>query len=126
MRNIIISAFNTVAGTIAVSAEELNSKFPLQEEVQFDVFVVKGPQNVHLDWNKGNWFWDMYQEMTNVKMNWNQIPDESAAEQRNLSLVGGELPEIYYSAGFSNADVFKYGQQGVFLPLNDLIYEKFY
>lgn len=116
-------ATNVFTVPLTVNAADLNEKFPLQEEVEFDVFVVKGPQNVHLDWNKANWIWDNYNEMTNVKMNWNQIPGESAAEQRNLSLVGGELPDIYYSAGFTSADVFRYGQQGVFLPLNELIEE---
>ena len=49
----------------------------------------------------------------------------SAKEKRQISLASGDYPDLYllipWLDQFSPADLQKYGQQGVALPLNDLI-----
>lgn len=61
----------------------------------------------------------------NVKFDWNVVPYEGAKEKRQISLAGGEYADAYilttYIDQFSQADVLRYGKQGVFVPLNDLI-----
>ena len=51
----------------------------------------------------------------------------SAKEQRQISLASGDYPELYmlipWVDQFTQLDLLKYGQQGVVLPLNDLIKE---
>jgi putative aldouronate transport system substrate-binding protein len=63
----------------------------------------------------------------NVKFEWNAVASAGAKEKRQISLAGGDYPDAYilttYVDQFSQADVLRYGQQGVFLPLNDLIDE---
>jgi putative aldouronate transport system substrate-binding protein len=63
----------------------------------------------------------------NVKFQWNAVASAGAKEKRQISLSGGDYPDAYilttYVDQFSQADVLRYGQQGVFLPLNDLIDE---
>ena len=53
------------------------------------------------------------------------IPSDGAKEKRQISLASGDYPDAYmltaYIDQFSQADVLKYGKQGVLLPLNDLI-----
>lgn len=72
-----------------------------------------------------NWddilIWNTYEEMTNIKVEWEQVEQQALEEKRNLSLVGGDLPDVYYAANMPTLDIFKYGQQGSFLKLNDLI-----
>lgn len=36
-------------------------------------------------------------------------------------MVQDDIPDVYYYAGFPSADIYKNGQQGVFVELNDLI-----
>nr|WP_174887705.1 extracellular solute-binding protein [Cohnella herbarum] len=61
----------------------------------------------------------------NVKFDWHVVPYEGAKEKRQISLAGGEYADAYilttYIDQFSQADVLRYGKQGVFVPLNDLI-----
>jgi len=49
----------------------------------------------------------------------------SAKEKRQISLASGDYPDAYmlvpYVDQFSQSELLKYGQQGVLLPLNDLI-----
>lgn len=100
------------------------AEFPIVDEtVTMTYFVGKGPQSNISDWNADHRFWTKYEDMTNVHIDWNQVANEGIEEQRNLTLVSGDLPDVFYSAGFPTTDVFRYGQQGVFMPLNDLLEE---
>lgn len=98
--------------------------FPIVEEpITLEYFVGKGPQNYQVDWNDDFEFWMNYEELTNIHVDWEQISSEAIEEQRNLVLVSGDYPDVFYNAGFTNSDLFRYGSQGVFLPLNDIIEE---
>jgi len=69
-----------------------------------------------------NEFTKYLEERTNVHIEWEIIPAKSAAEKLNLILSSGDdLPDVIMEFGVSNAQQMIYGNQGVFLPLNDLI-----
>ena len=63
----------------------------------------------------------------NVKFDWTVTTYDSkdAAEKRNLALASGDYPDVFmlvpWIDQFSQVDLLKYGQQGVIIPLNDLI-----
>ncbi|MDQ6421471.1 extracellular solute-binding protein [Paenibacillus sp. LHD-117] len=63
----------------------------------------------------------------NVKFAWEAVASAGAKEKRQISFASGDYPDAYilttYVDQFSQADVLRYGQQSVFLPLNDLIDE---
>ncbi|MGI5894938.1 MAG: hypothetical protein ACOX6P_10160 [Candidatus Merdivicinus sp.] len=62
------------------------------------------------------------EELTNVHLDMTVAPDDSFSEKLNLLLNSGEYPSVIMSAGFSNADLVKYGtKEKIFIPLNDLI-----
>jgi len=61
------------------------------------------------------------EESTNVHIDWNNIPDTDYQEKKNLLLAGGDLPDAFYNAGFSDFDLAKYSQDGTIVPLDDLI-----
>ena len=62
-----------------------------------------------------------YKKMTNMDINWNQVPIDGLAEKRNLALASGDLPDVFYGSYLPPSDLLKYGEQGIFIPLNDLI-----
>lgn len=65
--------------------------------------------------------WKRYAEMSNVKVNFQFVPFGSLTEKRNLSLIGGDYPDAFYSARMPAADLMKYGSQGLFVKLNDYL-----
>lgn len=77
-------------------------------------------KNTQKNWND-ILVWNTYEEMTNIKVEWEQVEGEALAEKRNLALAGGNLPDAFYAADMPPLDILKYGQQGVFLELNDLL-----
>jgi putative aldouronate transport system substrate-binding protein len=61
----------------------------------------------------------------NINFQWTAVPYDGAPEKRQISLASGDYPDVFllvpYVDHFSQADLLKYGQQGVLVPLNDLI-----
>lgn len=71
--------------------------------------------------SKDLWMWKKYEEKTGIHIEWEEIPGESSAERKNVMLASGKLPDAFYQTGFSSSELIKYGEQGLFLPLEDLI-----
>lgn len=61
------------------------------------------------------------EKQTNVKIDWENIPDTDFAEKKNLLLASGDLPDAFYGAGFTDYDLINYGKDGTIIPLENLI-----
>ncbi|ANS73247.1 ABC transporter substrate-binding protein [Paenibacillus yonginensis] len=68
-----------------------------------------------------NKFTKYLEEKTNIHIEWELVPGSSAAEKLNVVLAGGDLPDVIMGMNVSNDQQQIYGEQGVFLSLNDLI-----
>ncbi|RXZ82922.1 extracellular solute-binding protein [Paenibacillaceae bacterium] len=94
---------------------------PSSDPVEISVFAVQD-QNMELATNK---FTKFAEEQFNIRFKFEAIPSDGAQEKRQISLASGDYPDAYilthYIDQFSQADLLKYGQQGVIVPLNDLI-----
>ncbi|PAV31153.1 ABC transporter substrate-binding protein [Virgibacillus profundi] len=94
--------------------------FPIvDEQISLNFFAGQSPAS-NDDWNDVMIF-NEYEEMTNMDIQWEMIPHASLEEKRNLALASGDLPDAFHSAVMPATDIMKYGGQGVFIPLNDLI-----
>lgn len=95
----------------------------VKEPISFDIFTGSAASSPREnDWND-IFIWNEYKEMTNIDINWERVMPDSVKEKRNLALASGNIPDAFYTAGLSNLDLFKYGKQGIFVKLNDLIDE---
>lgn len=74
-----------------------------------------------------NEFTKMVEEKFNMKIKWEYANQDAAKEKRSLSLASGDYPDAYllvtWVDNISKVEAQKYGKEGVFLPLNDLIKE---
>jgi len=93
----------------------------IDKPVEINVFA---QQDTGIDL-KTNDFTRLLENKFNVKFNWDIISMDGAKEKRQISLASGVFPDAYiltaYIDQFSQSDLLKYGKQGVFQPLNDLI-----
>lgn len=97
------------------------SGFPIvNESIKLDFFAGTSLTTNTSDWND-ILIWNKYKEMTNIDVNWNTVSPDALEEKRNLALASGDLPDVFYAAQLPTTDLLKYGEQGVFIPLNDLI-----
>ena len=72
-----------------------------------------------------NAFTKLIEEKFNLKIDWTTVPFDGAPEKRQISLASGDYPDVFllvpYVDHFTQNDLLRYGQQGVLVPLNDLI-----
>lgn len=63
-----------------------------------------------------------YEEQTGVHVNWIEVANAEQSTLFNTSIASGDYPDIY-SMAVSGADILSYAEDGVAIPLNDLIDE---
>ena len=88
--------------------------------------VVRQDAQVIGDWNKNNEMTEWFEKRTGVKVEFIQIlttaSDGSTDMTKiNAMLASGELPDAFMGLPFSNDQISLYGQQGIFVALDDLI-----
>nr|WP_141503701.1 extracellular solute-binding protein [Paenibacillus luteus] len=122
MTSVVLGACSTDnkpsnAATNKPQTEETGSTAP----VEVSIFAVQ-ESNIDLPTNK---FTKFVEEKFNIKLKFESTPPDGAKEKRQISLASGDYPDAYMLPGyidqFTQADVVKYGKQGVLVPLNDLI-----
>jgi putative aldouronate transport system substrate-binding protein len=72
------------------------------------------------DW-KNNEFSKWYEKQTGVQVEYQVIPVEESMTKVNAMIASGDLPDVFLRMDFTPAQLALYGQQGLILPLNDLI-----
>ncbi|NGP46516.1 extracellular solute-binding protein [Bacillaceae bacterium SIJ1] len=93
--------------------------------VQLSVFAPQGPED-DLETNEIS---TLMEEKFNIDFTWETTTydSSSANEKRQISLASGDYPDAYmlipWVDHFSKDELLKYGQQGVLIPLNELIEE---
>lgn len=106
---------------ISHAPKNMNKKgFPIVADPITVKFMTNKPVETAKDYNKVA-AWKKYQNLTNIRVKWGLTSEESLQEKQNLALSSGDYPEIFYATHLSNSDQVKYGNQGVFVKLNDLI-----
>lgn len=64
------------------------------------------------------------QKNAGISIEWNTMSD-SLAEQVNVRIGGGELPDAFIGVGFSNYDLTTYGDDGTFIDLSPYLTEEY-
>lgn len=100
-------------------------ELPLTEEkVTLTAFV---PSTGFIADLKTNAFALWLEEQTNVHIEWIESSKVEARNKLSILLASGDYPDIIFGtngSGLANEDIYRYGQQGVFIPLNSLIETK--
>lgn len=93
--------------------------FPLSEKKEFKVFsILNGEHDL-----KDNITMQTLLEEANMDFQYDSVMGSDLLEKRNLILGSGEYPDVFLKSSFSISDLDRYGSQGIFIPLEDLIRE---
>jgi putative aldouronate transport system substrate-binding protein len=130
-RAIVLGVSASVIGSVLVaqgaSAHPASASAPAlatlaSEKVTFRVLV---PSNGGVTDYKTNDFTKWYEAKTNVHIDWQVVPFDSAQDKLNIVLASGEYPDIIMNFNQANSltptQQQLYGAQGVFIALNALI-----
>ncbi len=102
------------------AVEKKEVSFPLAEKAEYTVFAVnhadyKPSESISLNHalDEANIAFDFVAEVINT----------DAAEKANLLIAGGDYPDLFFKVGIPKDVIDGYGEDGIFIPLEDLIRE---
>lgn len=119
--SILLSACSSDAGEQAASKVEVSAAGELPITSEKTTIRIMTTSNSYIEDYTTNDFTKYLEDQTNVHIEWDLVPASSAAEKLNVVLASGDLPDVIMGMNVSNDQQAMYGQQGTFLPLNDLI-----
>jgi len=73
-----------------------------------------------------NFVTEWYEEYTNVRVKYIQLPESNARELANLQIATGDYADIVMSAGMGVTGEARYADQGIFIPIDELIAQQGY
>lgn len=95
-----------------------------------DTVTLTGAGDQHAFSRQGFSEMSVFQELerdTNVSVEWDLVPASAWQEKRNLIIASGDLPGILLNfgsaGGATDGEIIQYADDGVIIPLNDLIDE---
>ncbi|TDQ37154.1 extracellular solute-binding protein [Aureibacillus halotolerans] len=92
--------------------------FPIvNEPITLSMF---GPLAGEAPWEEREFF-KVMKEKTNVQFDFTTPPRADLTTKKNLLLASEDLPDIFFGSGFTQEEMVEYGNQGVILPLEELI-----
>lgn len=79
------------------------------------------PQLASIENMETNTFTKFLEDKTGIQIKWDLVPEKSLNDRKQLMLASGDYPEVILHGNLTKDEQMKYGKQGVFIPLNDLI-----
>ena len=97
--------------------------FPLKEKLTLTVFVNNPDQSVTS--YQDNWVTDWIEEQTNIHLDYvYDLTGDEATQKLNLIMTDPDsMPDFFLRTGWSKAEVLSYGQQGLLLPIENMLEE---
>lgn len=93
--------------------------FPIVDQ-QITITVFRSQDPLILDFDD-NYQTQWMQDKTNIRVDWMLTPAQQMVERLNLMLAAGtDLPDVFMT-GIANPTLQRYGQEGIFTPLNQYI-----
>ena len=95
--------------------------FPLKEKLTLDVFVYASLTGGGT--YQDNYVTDWIEEQTNIHLNFvYDVDGDDAKTKLNLVMTDpNNLPDLFLATGWTKTELQNYGQQGLIIPLNDLL-----
>jgi len=111
-------------GTAVTPASNLNLEgFPVvNEPVTITVFGARDPN--HAEWKDVRVLQE-YEKMTNVHMEYQEVPNDGFTEKKQLLFAANELPEVFIRPGFTSAEITMYGVESQQLIQLDSLIEQY-
>ncbi len=122
------SSDSATSSTTSSAASELlteNGTYPIVKEgesLELSVFMPLRPKLTTYD-APTNLTTGHLEDLTGMHLTFTSPSESDATQKLNVMMTGGTYPEIIVNSSIANSELLLYGQQGIFMPLNDLIDE---
>ncbi|MBP1996608.1 extracellular solute-binding protein [Paenibacillus eucommiae] len=94
--------------------------FPLAEQATLDILAFKATGSKIRDYNEYELFKKLEKD-SNVHVDWTLVDESTLMEKLNLVFASGTYPDAVYGSMLGGTNLSSLAQQGILIPLNDLI-----
>ena len=95
------------------------SELPIvNEELTLSIYGKQGA--IHADWATMDFF-NKYQEISGIKLDFQQVPSQGYGEAKALMFASGEYADMLVAPSLTGSEIIRYGEEGVLIPLEDLL-----
>ncbi|HHV96588.1 MAG TPA: hypothetical protein GXX37_08990 [Clostridiaceae bacterium] len=94
--------------------------FPIVKEPITLTMLAIQPATMIDDWTQHKFF-QRAEELTGIRFIFNNVPVDVYNERKQLGWASGDLPDLFFKAVIGVEEEVIYGEEGLLLPLNDLI-----
>ena len=115
-----LAACGSSGGASSPDYELTDVSFPLEETVSLKMSTSSSPL-APADPNEKLIF-QRLEEQSGVNIEWKNYSSDYI-EKRNLDISSGDLPDAMWNAGASDYDLLSWAEDGIIIPLEDLINE---
>jgi putative aldouronate transport system substrate-binding protein len=84
-------------------------------------FKIMAPTQANVEDMDTNGFTKYYENLTNIHIVWQVVPEINLTDRVNISLSSGDVPDIYMNCKITQTQQAVYGKEGLFVPMNQLI-----
>ena len=125
MRQVISAAIaaGMVVSLTACGGKEQKGSQANTDDSQTEFSVLAGISALSSGYDK-NEVLNQLQKDSGISIDWDCMSD-SLAEQVNIRIAGGDLPDAFMGVGFSNYDLSRYGDDGTFIDLTPYLTEEY-
>ncbi len=103
--------------TMALAATTSKEGLPIVDE-KITLTVANGQSPIQIDFNEIE-ILKNFEDVSNIDMQYRNIPLTDRATQLSLMLASGEVPDILFKMNVTSTDQAKYAEEGMFLALSD-------
>jgi len=114
--SVLLALIVSLTPAAARSAATAGTQAAPAAPVAISLFAQVGPTYQNVD--AKNWFTQYVEKTFNVKLDWSTVAPADAVAKQQLLLESGNYPAVFYNGNFSQAQLLKFGQQGILIPLN--------
>lgn len=106
--------------TVTPSSNLNQEGFPIvNDPVTMTVFGSRDPN--HAKWKDVRIFKE-YEKMSNIQMDYQEVPNDGFTEKKQLLFASNELPDVFIRCSFTPAEITQYGVESQqLIPLDNLI-----
>lgn len=97
--------------------------YPIVKEGETDSFEVFAPLRPNVSTYDVTGTTKFMEELTGIELNFVEVTNADKKQKFNVRMTGGDYPEVILDMYLSHSELALYGQQGILLPLQDLIAE---
>ena len=119
---LLLGVCNVAFAETAPEAESIDlSQYKLTDEPATLSFVALRGQSTGEPQDQFMWQW--LEELTGVTCEVQYIDNTVWPDRKTILMASGDYPDIFFSPTFTTAEIARFGAEGIFIDLNDLVDE---